>query len=149
MEVEVEAGVAVRAGLLGERRTDTGCLSCHLRSSSVGRRRSSMRTWWLPAHGSAPGPGRAQTHGQQPGEGLCLQGVVDKPQRMRNHTWFTWCRKIVLDICFDLLAMAGSDFSTWDDTVSTKSHKSTSLLPLHADSYCSHLSLIYSPVMAW
>lgn len=72
-EVEVEAGSS--AGREGERRTDTGCPACRPRSVSAGRRRSSRRTWWRPARASAADPGRGQTHGQQPGEGPCLQGM--------------------------------------------------------------------------
>lgn len=86
-EAEVVAA-AMSAGLEGERRTDTECLACHPRSASAGTRRSSKQTWWPPARGSAAGPGRVQTHGQQPGEGPCLQ---------EYHSWLTWWSGVCLE----------------------------------------------------
>lgn len=70
-----EVGAVMWAELGGELHTDTGCLACHPRSASAGTRKSSTQTWWPPAHGSAASPGRAQTHGQQPGVGPCLRGM--------------------------------------------------------------------------
>lgn len=91
-----EVGAVMWAALGGELHTDTGCLACHPRSASAGTRRSSTQTWWPPAHGSAASPGRAQTHGQQPGVGPCLRGmwrtVTDSasssPPHLLQTVWF-------------------------------------------------------------